>query len=99
MNAPILLGSSVAYLLLDLTYHDTEIIRELLFVKKHLSNITDRAYSFEMKYRSSSDWEPVLPKISRKAMQKDYKFDLNHRYKAVPFLGSLISWMVEFTEY
>ena len=53
--------------------HDTEIIRELLFVKKHLSNITDVAYSFEMRDRSSSDGEPVLPKILRKIKQKDYK--------------------------
>ena len=75
INAPIqiLLGSSVTYFLPDLMSHDTEIIRELLFVKKHLSNITDVAYSFKMRDRSSSDGEPVLPKILRKIKQKDYK--------------------------
>ena len=67
INAPIqiLLGSSVAYFLPDLMSHDTEIIRELLFVKEHLSNKTDMAYSFDMKYTSSSDGKPVLPKILR----------------------------------
>ena len=70
INAPIqiLLGSSVAYFLPDLMSHDTEVIRELLFVKKHPSNITDMAYSFEMKDRGSSDGEPVFPKLLRKTM-------------------------------
>ena len=51
INAPIqiLLGSSLAYFLPDLMSRDTEIIRELLFIKKHLSYIKDMAYSFEMK--------------------------------------------------
>ena len=31
------------------------------------------AYLFEMKSRSSSNGEPVLPKILKKTMQKDYK--------------------------
>ena len=77
INAPIqiLLGSSVAYFLPDLMSHDTEIIRELLFVKEHLSNKTDMAYSFDMKDTSSSDGKPVLPKILRQAMQKDYKMN------------------------
>ena len=61
MDQLLLLGSSVAYFLPDLMSHDTEIISELLCVKKHLSNITDMAYSFEIKDRSSSDGEPILP--------------------------------------
>ena len=54
INAPIqiLLGYSVAYFLPDLMSYDTEIIRELLFVKKHLSNTKNMENSFEMKNRS-----------------------------------------------
>ena len=54
INAPIqiLLGYSVAHFLPDLMSYDPEIIRELLFVKKHLSNTKNMANSFEMKNRS-----------------------------------------------
>ena len=65
---------SLSYFLLDLASHDTEIIRELQFAEKHMSNKMEMTYSFEIKDRSSSsDGEPVLPKILRKTMQKDYK--------------------------
>ena len=55
--------------------HDTEIIRELIFVEKHLSNKTDMAYPFEIKDRSSLDVQPILPKILEEEMQKDYKMN------------------------
>ena len=69
----ILLGSSAAYFSPGLMLHCSAIIRELLFVKKYLTNKMNMTYLFEMKDESSSDGEPVLPKILTKIMEKDYK--------------------------
>ena len=62
--------SSAVYFLLNLMPHDTEIIRELILVEKHLSKTTDTAYPFEIKDRSSSDVQPVLPKILGRECKK-----------------------------
>ena len=57
--------------------HDSEIIRELLFVKKYLSNKVDVTYPFYMKYWSSSDGEPILPKILTKTiLTKNWKMSV-----------------------
>ena len=48
--------------------HDSEIIRELLFVKKCLSNKVDVTNPFYLKYWSSSDGKPILPKILTKTI-------------------------------
>ena len=75
--------------------HDTEIIRELIFVEKHLSNKTDMAYPFEIKDRSSSDVQPVLPKILEEEMQKDYK--MNEMEDVRFFLLSLLEHVFDDT--
>ena len=55
-------GSFIAYFLTDLMSHDSEIIRELLFAKNHLSNKINVTYQFEIKDRSSSDGEKGFTK-------------------------------------
>ena len=77
--------------------HYLEIIRELLFVKKHLSKKINMTYQFEMKDESSSDGEPLLSrilKILRKTMEKDYKIK---EMKLVRFF--LLSLLEDVCEY
>ena len=67
----ILLESSVAYFSTGFMLHNSEIIRELMFVKKYLPNKINMTYPFEMKDENSSDGEQVLPKILTKIMEQD----------------------------
>ena len=77
MNTPIQiwLGSSVVYFSPDLMLYDLEIIRELLFVKKYLSNKIK--YQFEMSIWNEIwefiRWRTSLIKNTENKMKGDYK--------------------------